>query len=135
MRGDATDLEGIRVFELKDGWEILVGRTARDNDRLSLRIGRPFDFWFHVAGTSGSHVIARHPDRPERCPRQVKTISAGLAAFFSKSRNARKAVVHWTTCKNVSKRKGAPDGQVTLKKFEKTLVAPIDPQAYFGGKP
>jgi len=125
--------EGIRVYAMDDGWEILAGKTARDNDFLSLREARPADFWFHAAGVSGSHVIARHPDRPSQAPREVKRVAAGLAAFFSKARNAKRAAVHWTVAGNVSKRRGAPAGQVVLKKFQVIQAEPIDPSQFFGG--
>ena len=120
--------DGYRLYPLQDGWEALVGKSARDNDRLSLKIGRPQDFWFHVAGMPGSHVVVRHPDRPDQCPREIRKIGAGLAAFFSKARSGGRVSVHWTTCQNVSKRRGAPAGEVLLRKFEKTFAEPIDPK-------
>ena len=119
---------GYRVFEV-DGWEILVGKTARENDILSLKVGRPQDFWFHVAGMAGSHVVARHPDRPDRLPREVKQVAAGLAAYFSKAREGGRVSVHWTTCRHVSKRRGAPPGQVQLQRFEKVMAAPVNPES------
>lgn len=126
--------DSYRVFPMADGWEILVGKTARDNDRLSLKEGHANDFWFHVAGMPGSHVIARHPDRPAQIPREVKRVAAGLAAFYSKARQAGKTAIHWTTCNHVSKRRGAPAGQVQLRKFDTMNVQPLDPDPYFGGK-
>lgn len=126
-------MDGVRIYSTPEGWEILVGKTARDNDHLSLKIGKANDFWFHVAGMPGSHVVARHADRPTHCPKEIKKLCGGLAAHFSKAKNAGKTSIHWTTCKHVSKRSGAPAGQVILKKFEKLMVEPIDPTAYFGG--
>ena len=127
------DMDGIRTYRVEDGWEILVGKTAHDNDHLSIKIGKPADFWFHVAGMPGSHVLARHETRPAVCPKEIKQICAGLAAFFSKARNGGRVSVHFTSCKHVSKQKGAPAGQVVLKKFEKVMAEPLDPTSYFGG--
>lgn len=127
------NMDGIRTYQMPEGWEILVGKTARDNDRLSTRIGLPADFWFHVAGMPGSHVVARHPDRPPQIPREVKRLAGGLAAFFGKGKRGGKVAIHWTTCKNVSKRRGAPAGQVQLKKFDTLMIEPVDPSVYFGG--
>jgi len=110
-----------------DDWEIVVGKTARANDHLSIKIGRPMDFWFHIAGMPGSHVIARHPDHPAKCPREVRRVAAGLAAYFSKARSGGNCTVHWTTCSQVKKRGGSPDGQVLLKKFEVMKVKPVNP--------
>jgi len=110
-----------------DGWEIVVGKTARANDYLSIKVGKPMDFWFHIAGMPGSHVIARHPNHPTKCPREIRRIAAGLAAYFSKARAGGNCTVHWTTCSQVKKRGGAPAGQVLLKKFETMQVKPVDP--------
>lgn len=127
------NMDGIRIFPSEDGWEILVGKTARDNDYLSTKVGKPADFWFHVAGMPGSHVVARHPKRPDRIPREVKRLAGGLAAHFGKGKKGGKVAIHWTTCKFVSKRRGAPAGQVQLQRFETMMASPIDPESQFGG--
>lgn len=118
----------IRVFQVENQWEILVGKTAVANDRLSLRIGRPMDFWFHVAGMPGSHVVARHPEKPESCPREIKRIAGGLAAFYSKAKNGKRVAVHFSTCKHVSKRGGLPAGKVLLRRFDAFQTPPLDPE-------
>jgi len=120
--------EDIRSFLLEENWEILVGKTARANDKLSLEIGRPMDFWFHVAGMPGSHVVARHPDRPESCPRHIKRIAGGLAAYYSKAKTSKRPAIHFSTCKHVSKRGNLPPGKVFLRRFEAFHTPPIDPQ-------
>ena len=56
-------------FDSPDGMTVLVGRTARDNDVVTFKLGRPNDFWFHVAAQSGSHVLVRNPDGLDRLPR------------------------------------------------------------------
>ena len=38
----------------RDGWQILVGKSARDNDRLTFDVADRHDLWFHVAGWSES---------------------------------------------------------------------------------
>ncbi|HQC53693.1 MAG TPA: hypothetical protein PLE92_11200, partial [Lentisphaeria bacterium] len=48
-------------YNLGNGWTALAGKTAEDNDCLSLRVAHPEDYWFHVAGQPGSHVILRRP--------------------------------------------------------------------------
>jgi len=129
----AEELDGIRCFDAGEDWQILVGKTARDNDRLSINIARPADFWFHVAGMPGSHVIARHPDRPAQIPRHVKRLAAGLAAFYGKGRKGGRVAVHWTTAGSVSKKRGAKPGSVALGRYDTLHVAPIDPETEFGG--
>jgi hypothetical protein len=58
-----------RRFVSPDGMTVLVGKTAEDNDVLSLKLASPRDFWFHVAAESGSHVIVRNPEGLDRLPK------------------------------------------------------------------
>ncbi len=107
-----------RRFVSPDALIVLVGRTAADNDVLSLKLGAPHDFWLHVAGESGSHVVVRNPDRLERLPRTTLQFAAALAARYSKARNAGRVAVHVATCADIRKSRGAPPGQVILKRFK-----------------
>ena len=38
---------------------MLIGRSNEGNDHLTLHLARPEDYWFHVHGTPGSHVVLR----------------------------------------------------------------------------
>ena len=97
--------------------EILVGRTARDNDALTFQIASQRDFWLHVAGCPGSHVIVRNPEGLSSLPRETLRFAAALAARHSKARGAGQVSVHLAQVKDVSKPKGAPPGQVSLKRY------------------
>mmetsp|Transcript_373 Transcript_373/g.855 ORF Transcript_373/g.855 Transcript_373/m.855 type:complete len:227 (+) Transcript_373:84-764(+) len=126
---------GCRGLEVmaKDGslWHIFIGKSAADNDRLSLEIGRPDEPWMHVGGgIPGSHLIVRQAGDAGlgRPPRAVLEQAAGLVAFYSKARSRSTVEVHLTKCGQVSKRPGAPTGQVMLRGGCETLrVAPLDP--------
>ena len=48
-------------YRIDDHWEVQAGRTDADNDRLSLKVARANDWWFHVSGQPGSHVILTVP--------------------------------------------------------------------------
>ena len=48
-----------RVFESAAGVPILVGRNKRENEQLSLHIGRHPDVWFHAREVPGAHVVLR----------------------------------------------------------------------------
>lgn len=117
-----------RRFESPDGFVVLVGRTAGDNDVLSLRLGAPHDFWLHVAGESGSHVVVRNPERLERLPRETARFAAALAAGYSKARNAGTVAVHLARCADVGKRRGAPAGEVTLARYATVKAKPLRPE-------
>ena len=116
-------------FTSPEGWTVLVGRTAADNDVLSIRLASPKDFWFHVAAGSGSHVVVRNPDGEDRLPRETARFAAALAAGHSKVKAGGKVAVHWTRCSEVSKRRGAPAGEVMLGRYETISVPPLRPGA------
>lgn len=118
-----------RRFVSPDGLTVLVGRTATDNDALSLHLGAPRDFWLHVAGESGSHVVVRNPDGLERLPRASERFAAGLAARYSKARRGGRVAVHLTTCAEVSKPRGLPPGQVQLGRYRTLQATPLDEPA------
>jgi predicted ribosome quality control (RQC) complex YloA/Tae2 family protein len=104
---------------------VLVGRAARDNDVLSLRLASPRDFWFHVAGESGSHVVVRNPDNLEALPRETKKFAAGLAAGYSKARKGGKVAVHMARAGDVSKPRGLAPGKVHLRRFTTVHAGPL----------
>lgn len=112
-----------RVFKSADGLEMLVGRTASDNDELTFRVANGDDFWFHVRDYPGSHVVIR--SRPE-LPPETLLDAATLAVHFSKSEFAGSRDVSWTRRKWVQKHRGAPAGQVLLSQH-KTLRLRCDP--------
>ena len=109
-----------------EGFTVLVGKGAAENDRLTLDVAEPHDFWLHVAGgMPGSHVVVRNPDDLDELPREVVRLAAELAAYHSKARNARgKVEVHLCRAEDVRKRRGAPAGQVVLRSWEAIKVYP-----------
>jgi predicted ribosome quality control (RQC) complex YloA/Tae2 family protein len=114
-----------RRFVSADGFVILVGRTAADNDVLSLHLAAPHDFWLHVAAESGSHVVVRNPDRCERLPRDTLRQAAGLAAGYSKGRLGGRVAVHLATAADVSKPRGLAPGKVQLRRFTTVHAVPL----------
>jgi predicted ribosome quality control (RQC) complex YloA/Tae2 family protein len=120
-------VEGVRMFTSVEGASILVGRTGRDNDRLTFNIAGPEDFWLHVQGRPGAHVIIRNPGRLRRPSRNSLEEAAALAAWFSGARSEGQVDVHWTRRKYVRRIRGAPAGTVKLKRFEIVRVRPEAP--------
>lgn len=113
-----------------DGFEILVGRNARENDRLSLREARPDDLWLHAAGYAGSHVVVRAAGGTTGdVPPAVLERAARLAIWHSKARGAGgKVPVHLCRGRDVSKRRGAPAGQVVLRDHDTLRVYARPPE-------
>jgi predicted ribosome quality control (RQC) complex YloA/Tae2 family protein len=116
---------GYRV-EVVEGFEILVGKGDADNDALTFGIGEPRDFWLHVSGPPGSHVIVRNPENLDALPRPVLQRAAELAAFHSKARAAKgKVEVHVCRVADVSKPRGFDPGQVLLRRWDVVRVYPL----------
>lgn len=110
------------------GFEILVGRGARENDHLTFREARPDDLWLHAAGYAGSHVVIRRPDRDTVVPPEVVEVAARLAAWHSKAREAGgKVEVHLCRAGDVRKRPGAPAGEVLLGSWTRVKVYSRNP--------
>jgi len=104
---------------------VLVGKTARDNDILSVKLAAPRDFWFHVASESGSHVVVSNPDNLDALPRETKRFAAGLAAGYSKARRGGKVAVHMARAGDVTKTRGLAPGKVYLRRFTSVNASPI----------
>lgn len=116
-------ISGVRRYRSSDGYEILVGRTDRDNDALTFRVAKSTDLWFHAADYPGSHVLLRNPQRQPVPPRTI-TEAAQLAAQFSHARHDARVAVNYCERKFVSKQKGFAPGQVRLSSFKTILVEP-----------
>ena len=113
-----------RVFLAADGSTVLVGKSAEDNDILTTKLARPNDFWFHVAGHSGAHVVVRNPDNLKRLSRETRTFAASLAAGYSTGSGGGRVAVHYARCSDVGKPRGMAPGKVTLRRFAVVEVRP-----------
>jgi predicted ribosome quality control (RQC) complex YloA/Tae2 family protein len=116
-------IAGVRRYLSTDGYEILVGRAARDNDNLTFRVAQPNDLWMHTGDYPGSHVVVRNPTRKE-IPQRTIIEAAQLAGRFSQASEDSKVVVHYTERKFLSKSKGAAPGLVRLSRFRSITVEP-----------
>jgi predicted ribosome quality control (RQC) complex YloA/Tae2 family protein len=107
------------------GFEILVGKGDAENDALTFGEADPHDFWLHVAGPAGSHVVVRNPEKLAELPRPVLIRAAELAAWHSKARGARgKVEVHFCRVSDISKPRGFERGKVLLRRWESVKVYP-----------
>lgn len=113
-----------RRFVSPEGFVVLVGRTADDNDILTFKLASPRDFWLHVAAESGSHVVVRNPEGLHSLPRETLRFAAALAAGYSRGRRGGKVAVHVASCADVSKPRGWPPGQVSLAGHRTVRVEP-----------
>ena len=116
-------IPGVRRYRSSDGYEVLVGRAARDNDNLTFKIAQPNDLWMHAGDYPGSHVVIRNPTRKE-IPHRTIIEAAQLAGRFSQASEDSKVVIHYTPRKFLAKPKGAAPGLVRLSRFRSITVEP-----------
>ena len=126
MTFDPAEIErppAVWTYVLPGGWHVWAGRTARDNDRLSLKIARNDDWWFHLSGMPGSHVVLFVRDGVEP-PRDVVKQAAAIAAWHSKQREGGTVAVTGTRARYVAKPKGAKPGTVSIRREAVFRVKP-----------
>ncbi len=113
-----------RAFRAPDGTQVWVGRSARDNDKLTFRHARGNDVWMHVRGRPGAHVVVR-----TRAPTpELLLLAAQATAHHSGLKPGARADVAWTLVKELRKPKGMAPGAV-LVGSEKVLYVEVEPAA------
>lgn len=111
-----------------EGFQILVGRNPRQNEKLSLKVASRDDLWFHARQIPGAHVVIRTAGR---IPGESTIHAAAtLAAKFSTAAASSAVDVDWTEVQRVRKPTGGAPGYVTYK-GERTLT--VDPSAPIAG--
>ena len=111
-----------REFRSTAGLRILVGRSNRQNDRLTCKDADRRDIWFHTQKIHGSHVIlctgGTEPDR-----RSIEE-AASLAAYYSQGREGGKVPVDYTPVKFVKKPAGGKPGMVVYTTYQTIYAVP-----------
>ncbi|MBA3613728.1 MAG: NFACT family protein [Nitrospirales bacterium] len=118
-KGRPAPAQAYRTYTSADGLPILVGKTAKDNDHLTLKVANPDDLWLHARGTPGSHVVVRL-EKGATVPPETLKDAATLTLWFSDMRKSGKGEVIYTLRKFVKKGKGFKPGSVTVER-EKSL--------------
>ena len=114
-------------YELPCGWVVLAGKNDQDNDQLSLKIAKANDWWFHVKGLPGSHVVLQVP-AGEQADNNTLKEAAAVAAWHSKKRESNQVAVSCTQARFVSKPRGAKPGTVQIRKEKVLKVRPAIPE-------
>jgi len=123
-KGVDENTRGLRRYRSSDGYEIIVGRRAKENDQLTFKVARSYDTWMHAADYPGSHVVVRARGKDDTIPHRTLVEAAQLAAHFSQAAKDSKVAVNYTQRKFVSKPRGAAPGLVYLSSFRTLLVEP-----------
>ncbi|MBS3933202.1 MAG: NFACT family protein [Truepera sp.] len=112
---------GIR-YTSPQGFAVLVGRNAQDNDTVTFKLAKSRDLWLHVQGYTGSHVVIQAEGR--EVPFETILFAAQLAAAYSRARHSDNVPVDYTLRKHVWKAKGGAPGAVYLTQQKTVYVTP-----------
>lgn len=125
-RDQKADRLGIRPrrYIVADGWIVLVGRSAKENDILTHQYASPQDLWFHARQAQGSHVILRKGKTKRQVSKQAILEAAAIAAYYSKARTSKNVPVSYTEKRYVKKVRKGPPGLCTLLREEVVFVDP-----------
>ncbi|CAG0982360.1 partial Rqc2 RqcH, partial [Anaerolineae bacterium] len=109
-----------RVFQSRDGFAILVGKNAKQNEEITFRRARADDLWLHTRGVAGAHVVIVRAGR--EIPESTIEEAAALAANYSQARGDTRVDVIVTERKNVHRVRGGNTGMVTVRESKTILV-------------
>lgn len=109
-------------FKTSGGFEVLVGRNNRQNDKLTLKDSSKTDIWLHTKDIPGSHVILKTNGLT---PTDADISQAAcIAAYHSKAKNSSSVAVDYTYVKNVKKPNGAKPGMVIFTDNKTLFITP-----------
>ena len=110
----------VREMLSPGGYRVLYGETATANDYLTTKVARPSDYWFHVRGGGGAHVVLMTMNQPQRVQMPDLIYAAQLAKRHSSQKHSGYVSVDYTLKKYVRKPRGSAPG-LAVYTHEKTL--------------
>ena len=116
-----------RRFVTSGGWEVVVGRGARENDEITFHLAKPKDLFFHASSASGSHTIMRVQGTGRMPGKKDIEEVASIAAYYSKARTSRVVPVAYAERRYVRKPRKAPPGTVMVEREKVVMVEPHKP--------
>lgn len=108
------------------GWNLMVGRNAKENDELLRHYAKPNDMWFHTRDYPGGYVFVRYR-KDKTVPLDIMLEAANLAAFYSKGRENSSVDLYCTQVRHLRRAKNGKTGLV-LPTQEKNFTIKPDPQ-------
>ena len=113
---------GVRVTV--SGWDIIIGRTAKENDQILRHDTRGADIWMHTRDYAGAYVIIKSK-KGKTVPLPVLLDAASLAIHYSKAKKNGKADLYYTEVKYLRRAKDGKTGLV-IPTQERNLHAELD---------
>lgn len=97
-------------FVTDGGFSVLCGKNNTQNDFITHKVADKNDYWFHVKGRPGSHVILECDGRE---PGDIDfTQAARIAALYSSAADGQNVAVDYTKVRSLKKTPGAKPGFV-----------------------
>lgn len=96
-----------------DDFLVYIGKDAKSNDYLTFKMTEDNEYWFHVKGVPGSHVVIKN-NRNQIPDKSVIEKVAELAKKNSKVSKETDVTVVYCLRKFVTKEKDMKDGQVKV---------------------
>ena len=93
------------------------------NEHITHKIATKSDYWFHVKGMPGSHVVMLLEGREEP-PAEDFTEAASIAAIFSAADGAPMTEVDYTLVRNLKRTPGGKPGFVIYHTNWSAIVTP-----------
>ncbi|MFP4564329.1 MAG: NFACT RNA binding domain-containing protein, partial [Spirochaetia bacterium] len=117
--------EEVPGLKLRSGeFDILVGRTAKENDELLRKHVKGNDYWLHTRDFPGGYVFIKNiPGKS--VPLQTLLDAANLALFYSKGRSSGKGELYYTQVKYLRRAKHGKLGLV-IPTQEKNLSVQLE---------
>jgi predicted ribosome quality control (RQC) complex YloA/Tae2 family protein len=113
-----------RAFTSRDGFQILIGKNARQNDDLTFRRAKPDDLWLHARNVAGAHTVIVRAGR--EISESAIEEAAALAAYYSSARSDTRVEVVVTPRRNVQRVRGGHAGMVTVRSSKTLTVTPAE---------
>lgn len=109
-----------------DGFIVLIGRNAAQNEHVTWEMAAPDDLWLHTEHVPGSHVVIK--SEGHAVPESTLVQAAGWAAWQSQARHdGRVSVIH-TQRRHLRRIPGGKPGQVRVLQAQSLRVAPLAPE-------
>jgi len=106
----------------KDGFHILVGRSAKENDKITFQMTSSNDIWMHARDCPGSHVVVKIESSASELSQTTLQLAANLAAANCKKKNDRRVSIIVANGKHLRRPRGGKLGSVIVQKELNEIV-------------
>lgn len=96
---------------------VVVGRSARQNERVSFEVAREHQLWFHVQGAAGAHCLLQLQPGEQASSASIQ-YAADVASFFSKAKGSGQVPCVYCSPKHLRRITGGGVGMVSILQQE-----------------